>query len=64
VQLTGAAAVASFAHDVLGAQDDAVAVAIVSTAATARAAGKVPVAMVGGLAGVEALRKQFVLVLS
>jgi N-acetylmuramic acid 6-phosphate etherase len=60
-QLTGAAALASFAPDVLAAEDDAVALAIVSAAGealatTARAAGDGPVAMVGGLAGVEALR--------
>jgi len=66
-QLTGAAAVASFAPDVLAAHDDAVAAEIVSAAAdalaaTARAAGDGPVAMVGGLAGVEALRKNLDLV--
>jgi N-acetylmuramic acid 6-phosphate etherase len=47
-QLTSAAALASFAPDVL--------------AATARAAGDGPVAMVGGLAGVEALRERLELV--
>jgi N-acetylmuramic acid 6-phosphate etherase len=53
--LTGAAALASFAPDVVAATDDAAAQAIVSAAAdalaaTARAAGDGPVAMVGGLA--------------
>jgi N-acetylmuramic acid 6-phosphate etherase len=62
-QLTDAAALASFAPDVLAAEDDAVALAIVSAAAeslaaTARAAGAGPLAMVGGLAGVEALRQR------
>jgi N-acetylmuramic acid 6-phosphate etherase len=66
-QLTGAAAVASFAPDVLAAQGDAAARAIVSAAAealaaTARATGDGPVAMVGGLAGVEALRERLDLV--
>jgi N-acetylmuramic acid 6-phosphate etherase len=66
-QLTGAAALASFAPDVLAAEGDAAALAIVSAAAealaaTARAAGDGPVAMVGGLAGVEALREQLDLV--
>jgi N-acetylmuramic acid 6-phosphate etherase len=66
-QLTGAAALASFAPDVLAAEGDATALAIVSAAAealaaTARAAGDGPVAMVGGLAGVEALRQQLDLV--
>ncbi|HMD26904.1 MAG TPA: N-acetylmuramic acid 6-phosphate etherase, partial [Streptosporangiaceae bacterium] len=70
-QLTGAAAFASFAPDVLAAEGDAAALAIVSAAAealaaTARAAGDGPVAMVGGLAavleGVEALREQLDLV--
>ncbi len=66
-QFTGAAAVASFAPDVLAAQDDAAAMAIVSAAAealaaTARAVGDGPVAMVGGLAGFEALRAQLDLV--
>jgi N-acetylmuramic acid 6-phosphate etherase len=62
-QLTGAAAVASFAPDVLAADRDAVALAIVGAAAealaaTVRAIGVGPVAMVGGLAGVDALREQ------
>jgi N-acetylmuramic acid 6-phosphate etherase len=66
-QLTGAAAFASFAPDVLAAEGDAAALAIVSAAAealaaTARAAGDGPVAMVGGLAGVEVLRQQLDLV--
>jgi N-acetylmuramic acid 6-phosphate etherase len=66
-QLNGAAALASFAPDVLAAEGDAAARAIVSAAAealaaTARAAGDGPVAMVGGLAGVEALRQQLDLV--
>src|ERR1700737_2423256 len=70
-QLTDAAALASFAPDVLAAEDDALASAIVSAAAealaaTARAAGDGPVAMVGGLAGVlsgvDALRDQLDLV--
>nr|WP_231985301.1 N-acetylmuramic acid 6-phosphate etherase [Mycobacterium sp. E796] len=66
-RLTDAAAVASFAPDVLAAEDDSVASAIISAAAeslaaTARAAGDGPVAMVGGLAGVEALRKRLDLV--
>nr|WP_083662703.1 N-acetylmuramic acid 6-phosphate etherase [Mycobacterium sp. IS-2888] len=66
-QLTGAAALASFAPEVLAAQDDSVASAIVGAAAaalaaTARAAGDGPVAMVGGLAGVEALREHLDLV--
>jgi N-acetylmuramic acid 6-phosphate etherase len=70
-QLTGAAALASFAPDVLAAQGDAAALAIVSAAAealaaTARAAGNGPVAMVGGLAavleGVDVLREQLDLV--
>ncbi len=61
-QLTGAAALASFAPDVLAAQGDAAALAIVAAAAdalaaTARAVGDGPVAMVGGLAAVEALRE-------
>ena len=55
-QLTDAAALASFAPDVLAAEGDAAALAIVSAAAealaaTARAVGDGPVAMVGGLAG-------------
>ena len=62
-QLTDAAAFASFAPDVLAAEDDAVALAIVSAAAeslaaTARAAGDGPVALVGGLAGFKALRER------
>ncbi len=66
-QLTGAAALASFAPDVLAAEGDAAALAIVNAAAdalaaTARAAGNGPVAMVGGLAGFKALRKQLDLV--
>jgi N-acetylmuramic acid 6-phosphate etherase len=66
-QLTNAAALASFAPDVLAAQGDAAALAIVSVAAealaaTARAAGDGPVALVGSLAGVEALREQLDLV--
>ena len=56
-QLTDAAALASFAPDVLAAEGDAAALAIVSAAAealaaTARAVGDGPVAMVGGLAAV------------
>ena len=66
-QFTGSAAVASFAPDVLAAQDDAAAMAIFSAAAealaaTVRAVGDGPVAMVGGLAGVEALRARLELV--
>jgi N-acetylmuramic acid 6-phosphate etherase len=66
-QLSGAAALASFAPDVLAAESDAAALAIVSVAAealaeTARAAGDGPVAMVGGLAGVEALREHLDLI--
>src|ERR1700731_3910596 len=66
-QLTDAAALASFAPDVLAAEDDAMASAIVSAAAeslaaTAHAAGDGPLAMVGGLAGVEALRQRLDLV--
>jgi N-acetylmuramic acid 6-phosphate etherase len=62
-QFSGAAAVASFAPDVLAAQGDAAAMAIVSAAAEAlaaavRAVGDGPVAMVGGLAGMQALRAQ------
>nr|WP_231990150.1 N-acetylmuramic acid 6-phosphate etherase [Mycobacterium sp. 852002-51971_SCH5477799-a] len=61
-RLTDAAALASFAPDVLAAKGDATALAIIraaaeALAATARAAGDGPVAMVGGLAGVEALRE-------
>jgi N-acetylmuramic acid 6-phosphate etherase len=66
-QLADAAAVASFAPDVLAADGDAAALAIVAAAAealaaTARAAGAGPVAMVGGLAGIEALREPLDLV--
>ena len=66
-QLTGAAAVAAFAPDVLAAQGDGVALAIVSSAAealaaTAHAVGDGPVALVGGLAGVEVLRERLDLV--
>ncbi len=66
-QFTGAAVMASFAPDVLAARDDAAAMAIVSAAAealaaTVRAVGDGPVAMVGGLAGVEALRARLDLV--
>ncbi len=66
-QLTNAAALASFAPDILAAEGDAAARAIVSAAAealaaTARAVGDGPVAMVGGLAGIEALRKKLDLV--
>jgi len=60
-QFNDAGAVASFAPDVLAAQDDAAAFAIVTAAAealaaTVRAVGDGPVAMVGGLAGYAALR--------
>ncbi|HET9889418.1 MAG TPA: N-acetylmuramic acid 6-phosphate etherase, partial [Mycobacterium sp.] len=66
-QLNAADALASFAPDVLGARDDAAAVAIIGAAAgslavTARAAGDGPVAMVGGLAGVQALRERLDLI--
>ena len=66
-QFSGAAALASFAPDVFAAEGDAAALAIVGVAAealaaTARAAGDGPVAMVGGLAGVEALCGQLDLV--
>nr|WP_231999260.1 N-acetylmuramic acid 6-phosphate etherase [Mycobacterium sp. 1081908.1] len=66
-QLADAAALASFAPNVVAAEDDPVASAIVSAAAdalaaTARAAGDGPVAMVGGLAGVAALRKRLDLI--
>ena len=66
-RLTDAAELASFAPDVLAAQGDAVASAIVaaaaaSLAATARAVGDGPVAMVGGLAGIEALRERIDLI--
>jgi len=65
--LTDAAALASFAPEVLAAQGDNVAIAIVGAAAealatAARAAGDGPVAMVGGLAGFEALRRHLDLV--
>nr|WP_253851762.1 N-acetylmuramic acid 6-phosphate etherase [Mycobacterium sp. 1423905.2] len=61
-QLVEPARLASFAPDVLAAEDDAEASAIVQTAAgslaaTARAVGNGPVAMVGGLAQMTALRK-------
>ena len=64
---TDALALASFAPDVLAAQGDAAALEIVSAAAealaaTARAAGHGPVSMVGGLAGVQALREQLDLI--
>ncbi|MCV7261123.1 N-acetylmuramic acid 6-phosphate etherase [Mycobacterium shimoidei] len=66
-QLNDAAALASFAPDVLALEGDATARAIVraaaeALAATARAAGDGPVAIVGGLAGFEALRAQLDLV--
>lgn len=66
-QLNDTAALASFAPDVLALEGDATARAIVraaaeALAATARAAGDGPVAMVGGLAGSEALRTQLDLV--
>ncbi|BBX48078.1 hypothetical protein GCM10009641_08780 [Mycobacterium cookii] len=66
-QLTNAAALASFAPDVLAAEGDTAARAIVSAAAealaaTARAVGDGPVAVVGGLAGSNALREQLDLV--
>src|SRR5271166_3055499 len=66
-QLTNGAALASFAPDVLAAQGDAAARAIVSAAAealaaTARAIGDGPVAMVGGLSRFEALRARLNLV--
>ncbi len=59
-QFTDAATLASFAPEVLAASSDATARAIVSAAAealaaTARSAGDGPVAVVGGLAAVEAL---------
>ena len=67
VQLTGAAALASFAPDVLAVPGDAAARAIVNAAAealaaTARATGDGPVAMVGGLAGFKVLCEQLDLV--
>ncbi len=65
-QLTDAAALASFAPDVLAAEDPAaraiVSAAAEALAATGRAAGDGPVAMVGGLAGVQALREHLDLV--
>jgi N-acetylmuramic acid 6-phosphate etherase len=66
-QLTDARALASFAPDVLAAEGDAAALAIISAAAealaaTTRAAGDGPVAIVGGLAGVKALRAQLDLI--
>ena len=66
-QLPDVDGVASFAPDVLAAEGDAAALEIVNAAAdalaaTARAAGDGPVAMVGGLAGFEALREQLDLV--
>lgn len=66
-QFTDAAALASFAPDVIAAQGDAAALAIISAAAealaaTARAAGDGPVAMVGGLARIEALRERLDLI--
>jgi N-acetylmuramic acid 6-phosphate etherase len=66
-QLNDAAALASFAPDVLAAQDDAAALHIVikaadALAATARAVGDGPVAMVGGLAGIQGLRERLDLV--
>lgn len=58
---TDAATLGSFAPDVLAAQDDTVGRAIVraaaeALAATARALGDGPLAMVGGLAGFDSLR--------
>nr|WP_231977693.1 N-acetylmuramic acid 6-phosphate etherase [Mycobacterium sp. E2989] len=66
-QFTSAAALASFAADVLAAHGDAAARGIVGAAAealatTARAAGAGPVAMVGGLAGFETLTERLDLV--
>jgi N-acetylmuramic acid 6-phosphate etherase len=65
-KLTDAAALASFAPDVLAAKDAAaqaiVTAAAQALAATARAVGEGPAAMVGGLAGFEALRKNLDLV--
>jgi len=66
-QLNDAAALASFAPEVLAADGDAVALAIVDAAADALAAtvhavGHGPVAMVGGLAGAKALREHLDLV--
>lgn len=62
-RFTDAATMASFAPDVLAAQDDTVAVAIIAAAAealaaTVRSVGEGPVAVVGGLAGVQALCEQ------
>jgi N-acetylmuramic acid 6-phosphate etherase len=62
-----ARALASFAPDVLAATGDAAATALVSVAAealatAARAVGDGPVALVGGLAGVDALHEQLDLV--
>ncbi len=66
-QLDDAAALASFAPDVLAAETDAVARKIVhqaadAVAATARALGDGPLAMIGGLAGAEALRAKLDLI--
>lgn len=66
-QLTGAAEIASFSPDVLAAEGDAVAQEIVTAAAevlaaTARAVGAGPVAMVGGLSGVQTLRARLDLI--
>nr|WP_244168546.1 N-acetylmuramic acid 6-phosphate etherase [Mycobacterium malmoense] len=66
-RLTGPAALASFAPDVLAARGDNAAQAIVGAAAealaaTARAVGGGPLAMVGGLAGFAALRERLDLV--
>ncbi|BBY07067.1 hypothetical protein MNVI_23850 [Mycobacterium noviomagense] len=65
-QLTDASALAAFAPDILAAKDDAarkiVSAAAQALAATARAVGDGPVAMVGGLAGYEALRNHLDLV--
>ncbi|HEU0192088.1 MAG TPA: N-acetylmuramic acid 6-phosphate etherase [Mycobacterium sp.] len=65
-QFTDVAALASFAPDVLAAEGDAVAQAIVSAAAgalaeTVGAVGGGPVVMVGGLAGFGALRERLTL---
>jgi N-acetylmuramic acid 6-phosphate etherase len=66
-QFNDAAALASFAPHVLAAEDDAAARKIVveaadALAATARALGDGPVAMVGGLAGAQRLRSKLDLV--
>ncbi len=66
-RLTSASALASFAPDVFAEAHDSAALAIVGAAAralaaTARAVGNGPVAMVGGLARFEALRGQLDLV--